>query len=84
MGLFYYYIDLYEKAILKVYGTRKGIKQIEVSPRHKAPKRIPLPDLIYTRVVKTRVNHSVVEVGTEVVFGEKNAAMQAIAHFSCK
>jgi len=73
-------LDLYEKAILKVYGTRKGIKQIEVPPGHKAPKRLPLPDLIYTRVVKTRLNHRVVGVGTEVVFGEKNAAMQAIAH----
>ena len=41
-------LDLYEKAILKVYGTRKGIRQIEVSPGRKAPKRLPLPDLIYT------------------------------------
>ena len=57
-------LDLYEKAILKVYGTRKGIKQIEVPPGHKAPKRLPLPDLIYTRVVQTRVNHRVVGVGT--------------------
>jgi IS1 family transposase len=73
-------LDLYEKAILKAYGTRKGIKQIEVPAGHKAPKRLPLPDLIYARVVKTRVNHRVVGVGTEVVFGEKNAAMQAIAH----
>jgi IS1 family transposase len=72
-------LDLYEKAILKVYGTRKGIKQIAVSPGNKAPKRLPLPDLIYTRVVKIRLNHRIIGVGTEVVFGEKNAAMQAIA-----
>jgi hypothetical protein len=50
-------LDLYENAILKAYGTRKGIKQIAVSPGNRAPKRLPLPDLIYTRVVKTRVNH---------------------------
>ena len=73
-------LDLYEKAILKVYGTRKGIKQIEVPPGHKAPKRLPLPDLIYTRVVKTRVGRRVVGVDTEVVFGEKDAAMKSIAH----
>lgn len=73
-------LDLYEKAILRVYGTRKGIKQVEVSPGRKAPKRLPLPDLIYTRVVKTRVGRRVVGVDTEVVFGEKDAAMEAIAH----
>ena len=73
-------LDLYEKAILRVYGTRKGIKQVEVSPERKAPKRLPLPDLIYTRVVKTRVGRRVVGVDTEVVFGEKDAAMEAIAH----
>ena len=54
-------LDLYEKAILKVYGTRKGIKQIEVPPGRKAPKRLPLPDLIYTRVVKTRVGEGLLE-----------------------
>ena len=64
----------------RVYGTRKGIKQVEVSPGRKAPKRLPLPDLIYTRVVKTRVGRRVVGVDTEVVFGEKDAAMEAIAH----
>ena len=73
-------LDLYEKAILKVYGTRKGIRQIEVSPGRKAPKRLPLPDLIYTRVVKTRVNRRIVGVSTEVVFGEKDDAMKAIAN----
>jgi len=73
-------MDLYEKAILKVYGTRKGIKQIEVPPGRKAPKRLPLPDLIYTRVVKTRVGRRVVGVDTEVVFGDKDAAMKAIAN----
>src|SRR5512137_894569 len=62
-------LDLYEKAILKVYGTRKGIKQIEVSRGIKAPKRLPLPDLIYTRVVKIRVNHRIIGVGTEVILG---------------
>jgi hypothetical protein len=56
-------LNLYEKAIRKVYGTRKRIRQIEVPPGQKAPKRLPLPDLIYTRVV----------------FGEEDAAMQAIA-----
>ena len=40
-------LDLYENAILRIYGTRKGIKQVEVSPGRKAPKRLPLPDLIY-------------------------------------
>ena len=73
-------LDLYEKAILKAYGTRKGIKQILVSPGNKPPKRLPLPNLIYTRVVKIRANQRIVGVGTEVVFGEENAAMQAIAH----
>jgi IS1 family transposase len=72
-------LDLYEKAILKVYGTRKGIRQIEVTPGKKSPKRLPLPDLIYTRVVKIRANHRIVGVSTEVVFGEEDAAMQAIA-----
>lgn len=73
-------LDLYEKAILKVYGTRKGIKQIAVSPGNKAPKRLPLPELIYTRVVKVRLNRRIVGVDTEVVFGERNAAIQAIAN----
>ena len=73
-------LGLYEKAILRVYGTRKGIKQIEVPPGRKTPKRLPLPDLIYTRVVKTRVGRRVVGVDTEVVFGEKDAAMKSIAH----
>jgi IS1 family transposase len=73
-------MDLYEKAILKVYGTRKGIKQIEVPPGRKAPKRLPLSDLIYTRVVKTRVGRRIVGVDTEVVFGDKDAAMKAIAN----
>ncbi len=72
-------MDLHEKAILKVYGTRKGIKQIEVPPGRKAPKRLPLPDLIYTRVVKTRVGRRVVGVDTGIVFGEKDAAMKSIA-----
>jgi IS1 family transposase len=72
-------LDLYEKAILKAYGTRKGIKQIAVSSGNKVPKRLPLPDLIYARVVKIRVNHRIIGVGTEVVFGDKNAAKQAIA-----
>ena len=53
--------------------TRKGIKQIEVPPGRKAPKRLPLPDLIYTRVVKTRAGRRVVGVDTEVFFGEKDA-----------
>jgi IS1 family transposase len=73
-------LDLYEKAILKAYGTRKGIKQIAVALGNKAPKRLPLPDLIYTRVVKIRVNHRIVGIDTEAVFGENEAAIQAIAH----
>lgn len=68
----------YENAILKVYGIREEVKRTGKRGRPRKPKIIPRPDLKYAKVKKKRRKGKVVEVNTEVVFGDVNKVLEAM------
>ena len=68
----------YKNAILKAYGIKEEVKRTGKRGRPRKPKIIPHPDLKYAVVKKKRRRGKVVDIKTEVVFGEENKVMEAI------
>ena len=71
-------LSQYESAILKAYGIKEKVPNTGYRGRPRSPKLIPLPDLMYCRVVKQRKNGKVVRVGSEVVFGDEIKIKEAL------
>ena len=62
-------LPAYENALLRVYGTwHQPERQGKRGPQP-APRRIPLPSLLYAQVVKRREKGRVVEVSRKPIFG---------------
>jgi hypothetical protein len=68
----------YENASLKTYGIREAVKRTGKRGRQRKPKITSHPDLKYAKVKKKRRKGKVVEIKTEVVFGDENKIMEAI------
>lgn len=69
----------YRTALLQVYGTWQQPKRNGTRGRHPAPRRVPLPDLLYAQVVKRREKGRVVEVTRQVIFGSAARIERALA-----
>lgn len=65
-------LSQYENAILKVYGAKKETESTKKRGRPRKPEIVPLSDLKYAKVKKRREKGKVVEVSTEIVFGDEN------------
>lgn len=63
-------LPAYEEALLAAYGQWVQSERQGKRGRHPAPRRMPLPNLLYAQVVKRREKGRVVEVTHKVVFGE--------------
>lgn len=63
-------LPAYEEALLAAYGQWTQPARHGKRGRQPAPRRIPLPNLLYAQVVKRREKGRVVEVMHKVVFGE--------------
>jgi IS1 family transposase len=59
----------YRTALLEVYGTWQQPQRQGTRGRHPAPRRVPLPGLLYAQVVKRREKGRVVDVTRQPVFG---------------
>ena len=69
----------YETAILQAYGEEVVPERTGKPGRPKAPYRVPLGDLKYATVHKTRKKGRVVKIDYRVVFGTLVAVMAALA-----
>ncbi len=69
----------YRTALVEVYGTWHQPERKGSRGRHPAPRRIPLPNLLYAQVVKRREKGRVVEVTRKAVFGTVDQIEQHLA-----
>ena len=63
-------LPAYEEALLAAYGQWSQPARQGTRGRHPAPRRIPLPNLLYAQGVKRREKGRVVEVTHKIIFGE--------------
>lgn len=63
-------LPAYAEALLAAYGQWSQPERQGKRGRYPAPRRMPLPNLLYAQVVKRRARGRVVEVTHKVVFGE--------------
>jgi len=61
--------DAFEEGLLNIYGKIE-LPQYKGIGRKPLPKRVPLEDLKYVKVLKKKVNNYVVETIQRVVFGD--------------
>lgn len=66
-------LPAYETALLHAYGTWYQPARQGDRGRYPAPRRRPLPHLLYAQVVKRREHGRVVDVTRKIVFGEAAA-----------
>ena len=59
----------YKQAILNAYGTRAAPEPTGKPGRPRRPRQVPLPELNYATVHKTRAKGRVINVALEIVFG---------------
>jgi len=69
----------YRQAVLDAYSTQVVPPRTGKPGRPKGAQQVPLPDLKYATVHKTRQKGRVVKVALEVVFGAVAAVMAALA-----
>lgn len=69
----------YRTALVEVYGTWYQPERHGARGRYPAPRRIPLPNLLYAQVVKRREKGRVVEVTRKPVFGDAQAIEDYLA-----
>lgn len=72
-------LPAYRTALLHTYGTWHKPQRKGNRGRYPKPKRVPLPDLLYAQVVKTRENGRVVDISTKVVFGDSDTIKARLA-----
>ncbi len=70
---------VYETAILEAYGKEVQPERTGKPGRPKKPYQVPLPELNYATVHKTRKKGRVVKIDYRVVFGTVAAVMAALA-----
>lgn len=63
----------YPTALLQTYGVWVQPQRQGSRGRYPKPRLVPLPGLLYAQVVKKRERGRVVEVGSQVVFGDPEA-----------
>jgi IS1 family transposase len=68
----------YKKAILKAYGKNTAVPHTGKRGRPKGSRRVPVKDLTYATVDKTRRNGRVVKIDLRSVFGSKAHVEAAI------
>jgi IS1 family transposase len=69
----------YRTALLHAYGMWYQPQRQGNRGRYPKPRRIPLPGLLYAQVVKKRKKGRVVEVDSQVVFGDSDAIAARLA-----
>jgi IS1 family transposase len=70
----------YTQALLHTYGQWVQPQRKGKRGPHPKPRRLPLPGLLYAQVVKRREKGRVVEVGTKVVFGDRDTIARQLAN----
>ncbi len=72
-------LPAYHTALLHAYGVWYQPERHGERGRYPAPRRYPLPHLLYAQVVKRREKGRVVEVTRKLVFGEADALEARLA-----
>src|SRR5204863_6352649 len=72
----------YRTALLQMYGHWQQRERHGRRGPQPAPRRVPLPGLLYAQVVKTRERGQVVAVAQKIVFGSEEAIKARLKHSS--